>query len=331
MSSRRAARRVRGRSPALIRSLPLDGTGGVGEESARGIFMSIPENMMDSFISSENVKTIHVVVYGVHSQDWTNAFAPESELWHSLPQVGQVSCIEADPGELERLMADSSLEVVAIPLMEEHADRLPPRVARFHPSRPVSDLLRNKRQTLDYAAAQGFGHWCPEVYAEVSQIRFPCIIKRVDLNASAGVDIAHSRRGLAARLGSALELPPDVVVQAFVYGSEEYATYLVMEEGEILWDATFCYEMEFSDVVRRPGTAPAQRVATPGRILAQFRDFLVPLRYSGPCNVDYKIRPNGEAAIFEVNPRLGGSLMKHENLDLRREAVALILDRARCP
>lgn len=286
---------------------------------------------MEVVASAVAVGSIHAIVYGFHCESWTEAFAPGSALWAGLPQVGRVSCIEAEPEELARVTAGCGLEVVAIPMMEAHADRLPPHVARFHPPKPVSDLLRDKRRTLDYAATKGFAHWCPEVYDDIGRIRFPCIIKRVDLNASVGVEVVHSRRGLEARLGAALEVPSDVVVQSFVYGWKEYATYLMMKEGEVLWDTTICYEMEFSDVVRRPGTAPAHRIATPGRTLAQLRDFLAPLRYSGPCNVDYKIRPDGEAAIFEVNPRLGGSLMVPANVDLLQAVVALILRHAGRP
>lgn len=280
---------------------------------------------------NQNPDQIHAVIYGVHSQDWMEAFAPDSALWVGLPRPARISCIPADPDELERVTTGCALPVVAIPLMEDHADRLPAHVARFHPSRSVSDLLRDKRRTLDYAAAQGFGTWCPTVHEDVDQVRFPCVVKRTDLNGSVGVNVAHSWRGLEALLGGSRELPPNTVIQSFIYGAKEYATYLMLEEGEILWDASFCYEMEFSDIVRRPGSAPARRVDTPRRILAQFGSFLRPLRYSGPCNVDYKIRPDGDAAIFEVNPRLGGSLMKPANLDLLKAVAGLILQHAKVP
>lgn len=279
----------------------------------------------------ENADPIHVVLYGRHSPDWMEAFAPASALWAGVPGLGRVSQIEADPEELERVTEDCPLRVVAIPLMEDHADRLPPHVARFHPSKAASDLLRDKRRTLDYAAAQGFAAWFPEVYADIGRIRFPCVVKRVDLNGSIGVDVAHSRRGLEALLGDGLELPPDTILQSFIYGSHEYATYLMLKDGEILWDASFRYEMEFADIIRRPGSAPVRSIGTPSRAMEQFQAFLRPLRYSGPCNVDYKLRPNGEAVIFELNPRLGGSLMKPVNVGLLRSVVRLILRHATPP
>ena len=53
---------------------------------------------------------------------------------------------------------------------------------------------------------------------------------------------------------------------------------------------------------------------------------LRPLDYDGPVNVDFKRRADGRICILEVNPRLGGSLMRPENArDLRaalREIVS---------
>jgi len=68
-----------------------------------------------------------------------------------------------------------------------------------------------------------------------------------------------------------------------------------------------------------------RRVTLDQNHLRQFVHCLKPLKYSGPCNIDFKINPEGSLKILEINPRLGGSLMQKENRDLLKEAIDQIL------
>lgn len=51
-----------------------------------------------------------------------------------------------------------------------------------------------------------------------------------------------------------------------------------------------------------------------------FEKFLIPCKYSGICNIDFII-VNDNIKIFEINPRLGGSLM----MSLNRKDLVKIL------
>jgi len=55
---------------------------------------------------------------------------------------------------------------------------------------------------------------------------------------------------------------------------------------------------------------------------------LAPLPYSGLCCVNYKLLRNGDISIFEINPRLGGSLMNPRNREFLRQAMAHIVHNA---
>ena len=55
---------------------------------------------------------------------------------------------------------------------------------------------------------------------------------------------------------------------------------------------------------------------------------LAPLNYRGPCVIDYKLA-DGRVQIFEINPRLGGTLLLKSNAGLLREALGHILAAAR--
>ena len=44
--------------------------------------------------------------------------------------------------------------------------------------------------------------------------------------------------------------------------------------------------------------------------------------YTGVCNINYKVRPDGRPALFEVNTRVGGDLAK----DMPRSRAAAFFE-----
>ena len=70
-------------------------------------------------------------------------------------------------------------------------------------------------------------------------------------------------------------------------------------------------------------------MTAPAEVLEQFDTVLAPLGYRGPCVIDYKIAGEGRVQIFEINPRLGGTLLLKSNAGLLREALGHILAAAR--
>ena len=69
-------------------------------------------------------------------------------------------------------------------------------------------------------------------------------------------------------------------------------------------------------------------IATPDAIVRQIEAVLAPLAYNGPCNLDYKLDPDGKIRVFEINPRLGGSLMMPQHGEELRQALACIVANA---
>ena len=55
---------------------------------------------------------------------------------------------------------------------------------------------------------------------------------------------------------------------------------------------------------------------------------LRPLAFSGPCNADYRLTVDGRLQIFEIDPRLGGTLMLPSQSDQLRAALACIIEHA---
>lgn len=71
-----------------------------------------------------------------------------------------------------------------------------------------------------------------------------------------------------------------------------------------------------------------REVTPPQTAIDGIVQLLGPLAYSGPCNVDYKIPTPDRIAIFEINPRFGGSLMIDVNLPKLQEALRCIVEEA---
>lgn len=104
------------------------------------------------------------------------------------------------------------------------------------------------------------------------------------------------------------DIPSSWVLQELVPGKYEYSTSLLVSKGEIL-DAV-CSRYEYSsDIYIWPQLEylVSEYVSVPESHLALMRAMLGD--FSGICNFNYKVRPNGEMCIFEVNPRIGGDLV----------------------
>jgi hypothetical protein len=98
------------------------------------------------------------------------------------------------------------------------------------------------------------------------------------------------------------------VMQEFITGAYEYSTTLLMAGDEIL--DYFCSRYEFaSETYVWPALEyhKAEYIAVPAEHLRIMKTLLA--GFNGICNVNYKIRKNGEICIFEVNPRVGGDLI----------------------
>jgi len=100
----------------------------------------------------------------------------------------------------------------------------------------------------------------------------------------------------------------DWVMQELVPGIHEYSTSLLVDNGRILDYA--CSRYEFSSEIYvwpKQDYSHSDYLSVPQSHLEFMSEFLV--GFTGICNFNYKLRPNGQMCIFEVNPRVGGDLV----------------------
>jgi hypothetical protein len=272
---------------------------------------------------------ICVVIYGLHSQDWMTALAPEAGIWKKISGVKRVLVVPDSPAAEIPAPTREVPRVVVIPLMEPHTRNRPKAFPSLAPDERALDAFGDKIEFQAYVRDNGLEDLCPAHFPGPEEARFPCILKRKDLNGGIGVAVAAS----AEHLQSLLEQPPwrghPFVLQAKLEGCE-FVTHCVCKKGRILWHTSFAYGLPPGESIRTASNVQSicPILATDGT-MRQLQRFLTPLNYSGPCNFDYKFAPDGTVAIMEINPRLGGSLMRPENRHHLQAALSCIVRNAR--
>ena len=267
-----------------------------------------------------------IVVYGAFFSDW-NAALIDRAMWQAIPGVVEVM----------RLFQTSQVaglgpfqgHTLIVPLGEEHIRQCPAGYPSLVPDLHTVDVLADKSRFAAFMEDTGLAALCPKTYRRREDMEFPCILKRVDQNGAYGIELVNSADQLDALLRSRLVAGQKQVLQAFVPGQTEYATHCVCRDGEILWICSFARAM---GPVPRIGGLDHDSVAPvtlAPRARTQIADVLARLRFSGPCCVDHKIRDDGDVAIFEINPRFGGSLMASANRAFLGQALTCIIANAR--
>ena len=147
----------------------------------------------------------------------------------------------------------------------------------------------------------------PDHYATPASATYPCVLKVAAGEHGEGVDIvqnAEEVRKLSRRYDGGW------LLQELVVGAEEWACSLLVDRG-VIKDAIatkYVYDKEeyiwphvreLRDYRKSSRDVPAAHLTTFGAFLHA---------YSGVCNFNYKVRPDGRLCIFEINTRIGADL-----------------------
>jgi predicted ATP-grasp superfamily ATP-dependent carboligase len=282
-----------------------------------------------SVLRVDGAGTVRVIIYGEHSPDWMAALGPDAPVWSRMPNVGDVVVVPDHPVARIATRLRWSARTVVIPLMETHTRHRPRRYASLVPDDRALRILSDKAAFADYLSQIGRSNLAPRTFANHADATYPCVLKRVDLNGGHGVVVVHSREELAARLNDDMWRGRPFVLQSYIPGGPEYVAHCVARNGRVLWHRAYAYEVDPRVAIRTPGNTGASHPAPLAPChLAQIESLLLPLAYSGPCNIDYKLSDTGDIVVFEINPRLGGSLMQPDKIDDLHAALSCIIGEA---
>ncbi len=249
------------------------------------------------------------------------ALSPGAKVWEMLPYQLSVEKVE-----LSTQILPPNSKTIIIPLLEEHIASCPTEFASLIPSQVALEILKDKAKFAKYAEQNNLTGFCPKTYQHVFSAKFPCVLKRTNLNAGFGIRVVANALQLKQELEREEFKNQNYILQELIPGSTEYVTHCVCKNGKIFWSCTYQYHLSQKNNIQSPKTI----IKIPGdpQKLKIFEKFLKPLSYTGPCNIDYKLNEENELMIFEINPRLGGSLMRPENVCDLKMMLECIIDTA---
>ena len=163
------------------------------------------------------------------------------------------------------------------------------------------ELCDDKFRLNEALIARGFGNLVPKMG---TPLLFPYIVKRrLDEWARHCHLVADPRQEQEL---APLRDDPDYFAQEFVVGSHEYATHILFADGRIARSLTIEYVFDTPTPVKGQVKAVFRTISR-CRFLDLFASILAAIGFEGICCVNYKLR-GGQPLIFEINPRIGGSL-----------------------
>lgn len=187
-------------------------------------------------------------------------------------------------------------------------------------SHDLVDTFDDKVRFIRFMEDYGHQHLLPEVYVvnhegertDYAEIRYPCIFKHA---------LAFGGTGSSVHLDPSRPLdlsqvPPQLsyIVQAYIPGSSELGGHLYVEHGSVRKSLYYLGTRDPSVHIQRGRMGRYERLETIDQA-AEIEDVFAAIDYTGFACVDFKIDDAGGARIFEINPRLGGTLV-HDERDL---------------
>ena len=172
----------------------------------------------------------------------------------------------------------------------------------FHPSSAVVALCDDKLKLAQFLIAEGFARIVPQLRSPGAP--YPYVWKR--RQSWWGLD-CHIVKGPDDELGLDLS-DGNYFAQELVPGEVEFATYILRTGGEVRYVSTFSHKMGKPVFVHGVQDSPLSSAFHRGcHFLDLFSEILARLDFEGTACFDYKLAGGGPA-LFEINPRFGGSL-----------------------
>jgi glutathione synthase/RimK-type ligase-like ATP-grasp enzyme len=196
------------------------------------------------------------------------------------------------------------------------------------------DTLNNKYLFIQFIQRSGLEKHIPHVYyashsghAEIindtDHMTFPIIVKRPLSISAAGSYVVKSRPSPAI-LKSVFR--KDCIVQAYITAPLEYSGNFSVYKGKVIEAVYHEEEIRKPHYIATGSKATYKTVSLSGTEI--FETIFRLLDYTGFACADFRIAEDGLIKIFEINPRLGGTLAKDTlRLDQMIQEVVTYLNR----
>lgn len=191
-----------------------------------------------------------------------------------------------------------------IPLVDEEialvhrlvAREFAPAIRVIAPRVEFCEAMLDKWEMYQRFSSAGLSVARTWLASEAGGCTYPAIIKPRTGRGSRGLAYLHGPRDLARYLLDAREPHDRYVVQERIEGTEYTTSAVVGLDGEVL-------AVVPKEVLSKRGITQLGATRANARIDRLCRDIQQHLRADGPFNVQLMLREDGQAFVFEVNPR----------------------------
>lgn len=245
-----------------------------------------------------------IIIYGVHTKDWnTQLNSNNKELWDNINinTVLNISTIE----ELITVCKNITTKIYLYGMLEnDMIDILNTikytNIIFIGSTLSNIKLLRNKKLFYEYMKLHNLLEYLPIHFTKIDDIILPFVKKPLCLNGSSGIEL------------NKISDFDNYIYQEFINNKYEYVSHIYCINGIIKNIITYKYKVY--TLCNNYYNCTIEKYICKKEYSDIFQVILNTLQYSGFCCIDYKITKELKLKIFEINPRLGGSLMRKENI-----------------
>jgi len=255
---------------------------------------------------------MNIIFFGKHSNDWMNVL--NSKLItdfskHTNANIREITNVY----DINKLTNMDLSSTYIIPLMENHMiDLHNKNIKGLMPSIENIKMFSCKKKFASYVKHNNLEQYTPKVYESFDEIN-------TDNNGMYIIKPYNLSNGEKMKITKIVEKSDfeNNIVQEYIENIIEYTTYAVSKNGKIIKHITYgCNFGSPCHIKRHPvNTTNMSRVDLDDKYITQLESFLHNCGYTGISNTDFIIC-DGKIKVFEINPRLGGGLVRIDRCDL---------------
>jgi carbamoylphosphate synthase large subunit len=269
-----------------------------------------------------------VVIYGKGLwPTWREALGTDSPFWEGFSSIEKVIEVDKLDFPLQEICKNYNKSVL-IPLSVENNINYPKGCLTLVSSPETINVFNNKELFYELLSSNGLEEYFPKTINITSDTpEFPFIMKRLDLYGGVGIALIWDQQRYEWALNNHRFKGQRYIVQEYIEGEVEYVTQVMCKDGDILWNATFESAVPQDGKVTMGAFKNPKLVNMNLEVIKVFRKIFKLANYSGPANVNFKIR-NDKPVIFESNPRFGGTMFLPETRPYLKQSIMTLLNNA---
>lgn len=167
-------------------------------------------------------------------------------------------------------------------------------------------MLYSKDSFAKYMTDNNFESYVPKTFYNKNDIAYPCIVKPV--NGYSGIDINIYHTEIELRSTNKIN-NPKFIIQEYIYNEYIMTGHFLCKNGNIVSHIIYVSKTPCKYYVQQGAIKDYNKRDMTEYERNIFTAILDSVKYHGFCCINYCYDKNNNLKIFEINPRIGGSLV----------------------